>query len=179
MLLVVAIIIALRWNPRGDEPPTVTAPSPAPTVAPAPVAEESAVDAEQAAMMRDLEATLARQREHRQRRAEEKSNIETHLDALDTLGEDEDRDEYASRVYALGNLYQQKNLDFATAAGYYELLIDRHPEWPGIRGAYHQLISCYVQTDNQTALRLLYRKMIEVFPEDSEEALYAEEALNK
>ena len=155
MLLVIAIAMALRWNPRGSESPTDTVTSPAPTVAVPPVAAERTEDAEQAAMTRDLDATLARQRAHRTRRAEEKSDIETHLAALDTLGEEEDSDEYASRVYALGNLYQQKNLDFATAAGYYELLIDRHPEWPGIRGAYHQLISCYIQTDNPTALRLL------------------------
>ncbi len=179
MLLVVAIVAAISWNPRGAESSAETVVSPAPTVAAAAPLTERTEDAEQAALTRDLEATLARQRAHRARRAAEKSTIETHLEILDTLGEEEDGDEYASRLYALGNLYQQKNLDFATAAGYYELLIDRHPEWPGIRGAYHQLISCYVQTDNQTALRLLYRKMIEVFPEDSEEALYAEAALQR
>ena len=178
MFLLIAIIVALRWDPRGAESSADTVVSPAPTVVAAPIAAEQRLNAELAAMTRDLKATLARQRAHRQRRAEEKSAIETHLDALDTL-EEEDSDEYASRVYALGNLYQQRNLDFATAVGYYELLIDRYPEWPGIRGAYHQLISCYIQTENPTALRLLYRKMLEVFPEDSEEALYAEAALNK
>lgn len=179
MFLLIAIILALRWDPRGEESPPPPEASPAPATAAVPAGTERTEDAEQAALSRDLEDTLARQRAHRARRAAEKSNIETHLEILDTLGEEEDGDEYASRLYALGNLYQQKNLDFATAAGYYELLIDRQPEWPGIRGAYHQLISCYVQTDNQTALRLLYRKMIEVFPEDSEEALYAEAALNR
>jgi len=43
--------------------------------------------------------------------------------------------------------------------------------------AYHQLISCYTHLDDHQSLRLLYREMLRVFPEESGEYRYAEAAL--
>lgn len=86
-------------------------------------------------------------------------------------------DQAAARLSALGNLYKQKKQDYATAARYFEELIQDYPEWPGIRGAYHQLMTCYTRLDDQPSLRLLYRKMVEVFPEESNEYQYAKDAL--
>ncbi|MDP2323571.1 MAG: hypothetical protein Q8N51_06025 [Gammaproteobacteria bacterium] len=87
-------------------------------------------------------------------------------------------EESAALLAALGNLHRQKKGDYATAARYYEELLQKYPDWPGANSIYHQLISCYTQLNDQTSLRLLYRKMVEVFPDDSKEYEFARHALD-
>ena len=86
-------------------------------------------------------------------------------------------EESAALLAALGNLHRQKKRDYAAAARYYEELIQKYPEWPGVDGIYHQLISCYTELNDQPSLRLLYRAMIDVFPPESKEYEYAQAAL--
>lgn len=93
------------------------------------------------------------------------------------LDENPAPDEAAALLSALGNLYKQKKQDYASAARYYEQVIEKYPDWPGIKGVYHQLMTCYTNLDDQASLRLLYRKMMEVFPEESNEYLFAKDAL--
>lgn len=85
--------------------------------------------------------------------------------------------EAAALLSALGNLHRQKKQDYAAAARYYEQIIEQYPDWEGIKGVYHQLMSCYTNLDDQGSLRLLYRKMMEVFPEESNEYQFAKDAL--
>lgn len=88
-------------------------------------------------------------------------------------------DQAAALLSALGNLYKQKKQDYATAARYYEQVIQDYPDFPGVKGVYHQLMSCYSEMDDQGSLRLLYRKMVEVFPPESNEYLFAKDALGE
>lgn len=85
----------------------------------------------------------------------------------------------AALLSALGNLYKQKKQDYPAAARYYEQVIEKYPDFPGIKGVYHQLMSCYSNMDDQGSLRLLYRKMVEVFPPESNEYLFAKDALGE
>lgn len=85
----------------------------------------------------------------------------------------------AALLSALGNLYKQKKQDYPAAARYYEQVIEKYPDFPGIKGIYHQLMSCYSNMDDQGSLRLLYRKMVQVFPPESNEYLFAKDALGE
>jgi len=103
--------------------------------------------------------------------------IAAHQTRLDELEASPDPVESATLLNALGNLHKQKKRDNATAARYFEQVIERYPEWPGINATFHQLISCYTQLEDQESLRLLYRKMVTLFPEESKEYEYAQAAL--
>jgi lipopolysaccharide biosynthesis regulator YciM len=95
------------------------------------------------------------------------------------LDQNPEPDDAAALLSALGNLHRQKKQDYATAARYYEQVIQDYPEWPGIKGVYHQLMTCYSNLDDQANLRLLYRKMVEVFPPESNEYQFAKDALGE
>ena len=172
-LLLVAILAALSWRPNklgGTAEGTLVSAEVAPIAAP----PQPSVDPQQESLKRTMDGALDRQRDQVRKRLTEKSGIQLHIEALD---EDLEPDEYAAHLSALGNLYQQKTQDYVSAARYYELLIENHSDWPGINGAYHQLISCYTILNDYPSLRILYRKMLEVFPEETNEYKYAEAAL--
>jgi len=95
------------------------------------------------------------------------------------LDQNPEPDDAAALLSALGNLHRQKKQDYAAAARYYEQIIEEYPEWPGIKGVYHQLMACYSRMDDQPNLRLLYRKMVEVFPPESNEYQFAKDALGE
>lgn len=162
-LLVISIVTAIFWRPGSTAPPVSEEVTPVTDVA-----------VEQEALRQTMKDAQARQRGIRTSREEAQSDLATHLEALE---KELPPDERAARLCALGNLYQQKKQDYATAAGYYELLIEEFPEWPGISTAFHQLITCYTRLEDQQSLRLLYREMIRIFPEESTEYQYAEAAL--
>ncbi len=164
--LLVAIAAALSWRPNG---PDTEAVEPAPASAPIETTETNAPPP-QDVLQKQLDDTLLQQEKQRQLRHDAKSQIDEHLAVLDT---GITRDEYATRMCALGNLYQQRILDFETAATYYEVLLDNYSDWSGINGVYFQLIACYTQLEDFPSLRLLYRRMLEFFPEDSIEYKYA------
>jgi tetratricopeptide (TPR) repeat protein len=110
--------------------------------------------------------------------AAERSTDEIIAEHVKALESSPDAEESAGRLAALGNLHRQKKQDYRAAAGYYERLIQDYPNWPGVGAIYHQLISCYTQLNDQESLRLLYRKMVEVFPAESKEYEYARYALD-
>tara|TARA_R110001592_G_scaffold183220_3_gene426847 strand:- start:18 stop:584 length:567 start_codon:yes stop_codon:yes gene_type:complete len=104
--------------------------------------------------------------------------IQEHQQRLDELEKNPAPDESAALLSALGNLHKQKKRDYKAAAGYYEQLIEKYPDWPGVNAIYHQLISCYTLLDDQISLRILYRKMVDVFPPESKEYEYANAVLD-
>lgn len=168
--LAAAIVVALVLGPREELAASLPPPDSSSEGDAAAKAEPDQADLRNA-----LDLALAAQRGRRAIRTEtEDPAIGEHLEKLDN---EIDPDEAAARLSALGNLYQQKKGDFRTAAGYYEILIARYPEWPGIVGAYRELVNCYEALDEQQELRLLYRKMLEAFPEDSDEHRMAQSAL--
>lgn len=145
---------------------------------PGAVSGESAA-AGQDALRSEFEQARARNAAPEAAPREEKTTDEVIAEHTAALEGDLEPDAAAARLSALGNLHRQKKQDYTTAARYYEEIIERYPEWPGIKGVYHQLMSCYSQLDDQASLRLLYRKMVEVFPPESNEYQFAKDALGE
>lgn len=171
-LLAISIVFVLTLGRRGEGPdagqPRKDSPS-----AQAPRASVS----DQATLRDTLDRLLAEQGKGRpEPNQEEDPAIAEHLDALES---DLEPDEAAARLSALGNLYQLKKGDFKAAAGYYEILIERYPDWEGVLGVYRELVTCHEMLGDQLELRALYRKMLEKFPEDSDEYRAAREALDR
>jgi tetratricopeptide (TPR) repeat protein len=135
-------------------------------------------DARQAALRTDFERAKAVS-DARNPAGEAEKNPDTIIaEHKAALAAEPAAEESAALLAALGNLHRQKKRDYATAARYYEELLQKYPDWPGANSIYHQLISCYTQLNDQTSLRLLYRKMVEVFPVESNEYEFARHALD-
>lgn len=79
---------------------------------------------------------------------------------------------------ALGNLYSHKLMDCRRASEYYEEIILNHADWEGARVIYPELSVCYERLGDQEQLQWLYRRMMEVFPEDTQEYAFARAQLN-
>lgn len=144
--------------------------------APGDAADAPARDSRQQALRAEFDAAKA---------AAESRGTETERTPDVIIAEHEEKleadpppEEAAAHLAALGNLYRQKKGDYATAARYFERVIENHPDWPGIRGVYHQLMACYTELEDQESLRRLYRRMVEVFPDDSNEHAFAQHALD-
>lgn len=135
--------------------------------------------ASQDALRSEFEQAKARNTAPETAPREEKTTDEVIAEHTAALEGDLEPDAAAARLSALGNLHRQKKQDYTTAARYYEEIIQNYPEWPGIKGVYHQLMTCYTQLDDQASLRLLYRKMVEVFPPESNEYQFAKDALGE
>lgn len=78
---------------------------------------------------------------------------------------------------AMGNLYRQRLGDYEQAANCFEQLIDSYPDSPNIREAYLQLVVCYNRLGDEENRRRILRRMINDFPPNSEEFLYASQQL--
>lgn len=172
-LLAVGIVIALALGRRGEGPAAGESGSESPAVETAPKAAP-----DQATLSDRLDSILVEQEKRQKGSSEavEEPDIAEHLEALET---DLEPGEAAARLSALGNLYQMKKGDFKAAAGYYEILIERYPTWEGVLGTYRELVTCYEMLGEQQELRALYRRMLEKFPEDSDEYRAAREVLGK
>lgn len=78
---------------------------------------------------------------------------------------------------AMGNLALTRQLDYAAAARYYERLVADYPDFAGIGQAYIQLSTCYEKLGDQRHVQWVYKQMMEKFPEDSQEHLFAKAQL--
>lgn len=104
--------------------------------------------------------------------------------ALDLIGEYEERlktnpndEENPVILMAMGNLYRQKLMDYEKAAECYEQIVYDHPDSPQVRSAYLQLSTCYEQLNAGERSNRLHLRMIERFPEGSQERLFARSKL--
>ncbi len=167
-LLLVGVVVALVF---GNSPK-----APDPT---APVDKAVAANGDQSALRQEFERAKAKAKDKEQSALPEKSTDTVIAEHTAKLEENPPPDESAALLSALGNLHKQKKQDFATAARYYEQILQDYPDWPGIKGVYHQLITCYSRLDDQGSLRLLYRKMVEVFTPESNEYQFAKDALGE
>lgn len=167
-LLIVGVVAALLYGKSGTAP--VDSPSP----------EGKATGAGDQNALRD-EFTRAKAEAAAREAAvpEAKSTDAVIAEHTAKLEQNPEPDESAALLSALGNLYKQKKQDYAAAARYYEQIIEKYPDWSGIKGVYHQLMTCYSNLDDQGSLRLLYRKMVEVFPPESNEYQFAKDALGE
>ncbi len=80
-------------------------------------------------------------------------------------------------IFAMGNLYLQKLMDYEEAAHCYEALIEKYPEAPNTVDAYAQLSTCYELLNAGEKLNRLHNDMMKKFPPDSQEYLYAKSKL--
>lgn len=93
------------------------------------------------------------------------------------LAEDPKSPDAPGLLSAMGNLYRQKLGDYERAAQCYERLLYDYPTWEGTRRAYIQLVACYEALKDEDNLRNTYKRMMEVFPPDSQEHIYAKTQL--
>jgi tetratricopeptide (TPR) repeat protein len=93
------------------------------------------------------------------------------------LAEEPESEDAPAYYMAMGNLQLQKFSDYEEAAKAYEQVILEFPEWEGVRKAYLQLEACYQKQEDRTGLKWLYEKMVEAFPEESNEYEYATKQL--
>ena len=86
-------------------------------------------------------------------------------------------DDRFGALTAMANLYGRKLRDYKNAAKYYDLVIHEFPDMSGIGNYYAELAKCYEQLGDQAKLNQLYLDMMEHFPEDSQEHLFAKQGL--
>ena len=98
------------------------------------------------------------------------SLIERHEAALANNPDDL---EAPALLSAMGNVYRQRLGDYESAARAYETILLDYPNWPQIRTVFPQLQVCYKQLDDWDGVDWVYQQMMDIFPEDSEEHLYA------
>jgi len=91
--------------------------------------------------------------------AEHEATIEANPDSEDT----------PAYLMAMGNLYRQKMLDYEKAAECYERILKDYPDWNNVRLIYMQLATCYDRMENKEKARDIYKQMLDVFPEGTNE----------
>jgi tetratricopeptide (TPR) repeat protein len=115
--------------------------------------------------------------QHRERQRQKAlATIQEHEEAIDA-------EPQAARAPALltamGNLYQQKLLDYEEAAACYDRILREYPESSQRRSAYIGLATAYERSDRPMQAMQVYRKMKQEFPQDSQEYKYAEAKLDE
>jgi len=95
------------------------------------------------------------------------------------LDDDPKHEDAPALLNAMANLSRQKLGDYREAARYYELLLHDYPNWPNIAKVYPQLATCYERLGDMANLRWVYKQMMEKFPPDSQEYLYAKSELGR
>ncbi len=107
-------------------------------------------------------------------RQEARARIEAHRQAVDRDPESEDA---AVHLHAMGNLYRQKLVDYGQAAQCYEELLTYHPDSEYKRATYVQLLTCYDRLGDTSSRDRICRRIMDEFPEDSQEFEFAESVL--
>lgn len=85
----------------------------------------------------------------------------------------------AATLMAIGNLYRQKLMNYREATFHYRQVITNYPDSPQLSLAYMQLADCYEKLDDWRAAQLVYREIVERFPSESSEFLYAQQKQNE
>ncbi|HPO12942.1 MAG TPA: hypothetical protein PLI09_05820 [Candidatus Hydrogenedentes bacterium] len=80
-------------------------------------------------------------------------------------------------IFAMGNLYLQKLMEYEEAAHCYETLIEKYPNAPNTVDAYAQLSTCYELLNDGEKLNRLHNDMMKKFPPESQEYQYAKSKL--
>ncbi len=159
LLAVIAAAAVFMYLRERSTPPPV-----APPVA-KPAAPTEQTPAEQSAPAQDPNEAM---------RARTSATIAEYQKRLD---DDPKSPEAPALLNAMANLSRQKLLDYKEAARYYELIITDYPNWEQTAKIYPQLATCYERLNDQHNLQWVYKQMMERFPQDSQEYLYAKQQL--
>ena len=81
--------------------------------------------------------------------------------------------ETPANLFRLANLYYSNLRDYEKASLYYEDLIQSFPDYQGLNTVYPNLVICYQRQANLALERSTYKRMLDYFPADSQEHLYA------
>ncbi len=103
-------------------------------------------------------------------RSSAQSQIEEYLRLVQ---EKPQADDAPSWLTAAGNLYCQRLMDYEKAAQCYEQVLQSYSSWENLRHVYVQLATCYERLEDWEKARRVYRRMMDAFPVDSQEHLYA------
>jgi len=96
--------------------------------------------------------------------------IEQHEERFEA---DADSEDAPALLHAMGNLARHKLGEYEEAAGYYEVILTRYPDWVGIAKVYPQLATCYERMGDGLAAQSVYKRMLKRFPGDSQEYQFA------
>ncbi len=152
VIIIVACIVA-PFLFRGSAEPVE--PQPKPTPRPSPIAPQP-LEPSGPQPTRDTVRTQTAIDEHR-----------TYLEANPKA------EDAPARRFAMGNLYQKLG-KYEEAAQCFEQVLYESPDWPGCRNVYLALASCYEQVRDETNARRTYQRMLDFFPQDSQEYKYAQ-----
>ena len=114
----------------------------------------------------------------RERVTEREKALRTISEHEETIEKDPESEDTPAYLNAMGNLYARKVGDVDKAIQCYELILTEHADWPQARVVYIKLADCYATLGDSINENRVYRKMMSVFPEDSQEHLYAETKLH-
>ena len=76
-------------------------------------------------------------------------------------------------LFRLANLYHSRVRNFERAALYYEALLQEFPSYFANENVYPKLAECYMRQGDTALERQTYRRMLDFYPEDSEEHAFA------
>lgn len=82
-------------------------------------------------------------------------------------------EESAPALANMANLYYSKLADWENAALYYEILLDRHPDYTGNKVSYANLASCYERLKEHDLAQTAYERMRDHFGPGSKEYEFA------
>ena len=105
---------------------------------------------------------------------EAKADIAGYQEKFDAAPNSE---EAALMLERMGQLHYAKLMDPKGAITNWELLIQRFPDYEGIKKIYPMLAACYEQLKDDTSARAVYQRMLNYYPEDSQEHLLAKQKL--
>jgi len=90
---------------------------------------------------------------------------------------DPEHEDAPAYLAAMGNLYRQKLVDYEKAEQCYQRLLKDYPDWDGSRVVYMQLATCYERLGKREDALSVYKQMLKVFPDDSQEHAIAHAAV--
>ncbi|MEK7795397.1 MAG: hypothetical protein AAB353_12750 [Candidatus Hydrogenedentota bacterium] len=95
------------------------------------------------------------------------------------LVKEPDSDEAKQNIRRIGNLYYSGLNDYAESINYYELLMEKYPDWEGTHEIYPNLAQAYNLTGQLDMERIVYERMLKAFPSDSQYYLLAQQKLGR
>ena len=81
--------------------------------------------------------------------------------------------ETPANLYRLANLYYSNLRNYERASLYYEDLLQSFPDYKGLNTVYPNLVVCYQRQGNLALERHTYKRMLDYYPADSQEHLFA------